>query len=100
MLVYAGIDEAGYGPRLGPLCVALAAFPLGEADAASPPPDLWRQLRAAVCRRGRDRKHRIAIDDIPAHPGFVGARHMIRKRCTIVPRNELRGHFQPAPDKQ
>lgn len=29
-MILAGIDEAGYGPRLGPLCVAAAAFRLPE----------------------------------------------------------------------
>ena len=45
VLIYAGIDEAGYGPMLGPLCVASSVFVLDEHDPAGGPPDLWRLLR-------------------------------------------------------
>jgi ribonuclease HII len=63
MLVYAGIDEAGYGPMLGPLCVACCAFVLDGADPAAGPPDLWSILSDALCRSKRDGRKRIAIDD-------------------------------------
>ncbi|MFO0832448.1 MAG: hypothetical protein U0637_11500 [Phycisphaerales bacterium] len=47
--VLAGIDEAGYGPTLGPLCVGMTAFevPPGEGGTV---PCLWRVLSRAVCR--------------------------------------------------
>jgi ribonuclease HII len=63
MLVYAGIDEAGYGPMLGPLCVACAAFVVDDHDPAAGAPDLWKRLDDAVCREKRDPRKRIAIDD-------------------------------------
>lgn len=63
MLLYAGIDEAGYGPMLGPLCVAATAFWIEEHDPASGPPDLWKRLSKAVCRRPSDRRRRVALDD-------------------------------------
>jgi ribonuclease HII len=65
-VIYAGIDEAGYGPLLGPLCIGASAFSLpmpssllcrGEA------PDLWSMLSAGVCRKPRDPKRRVAVDD-------------------------------------
>lgn len=65
MLLYCGIDEAGYGPLLGPLCVAGAAFVIEESDGAAPdvrPPDLWTLLRSAVADRPGVRD-RIAIAD-------------------------------------
>ncbi|MCP3903148.1 MAG: hypothetical protein GY715_05875 [Planctomycetes bacterium] len=63
MLVYAGIDEAGYGPMLGPLCVAGTAFVLEGDLPERGAPNLWSMLSGAVCRRRRDRRHRIAVDD-------------------------------------
>ena len=63
MLVYAGIDEAGYGPMLGPLCLGCTAFVLKAYDPRQGAPDLWQILNRAVCRRPRDRRHRIAIED-------------------------------------
>jgi len=49
MGILAGIDEAGYGPHLGPLVVAAAAF---EFDAAPlPDPDLWRALAPHVTKQ-------------------------------------------------
>ena len=63
MLVYAGIDEAGYGPMLGPLCIGAATFILPDADPADGAPDLWDLLSEAVCRKVSDKKKRIAIND-------------------------------------
>ncbi len=63
MLIYAGIDEAGYGPMLGPLCVGGAAFILENHDAGSGAPDLWEILGDAVCKTRRDGRKRIAVND-------------------------------------
>lgn len=78
-IIYAGIDEAGYGPLLGPLCLALAVFraplpPRAVSPGVAPtpdastgavrPPDLWRALRSAVCKEPRHaRSGRLAIND-------------------------------------
>lgn len=90
VLIYAGIDEAGYGPMLGPLCVAATAFVIHDAEGDMC--DLWKRLSKAVCKKRSDRRKRVAIDDskklkLPndsenAHPlrhlergvlGFMGA---------------------------
>jgi hypothetical protein len=67
-LLLAGIDEAGYGPTLGPLTVGLSMFRLHEADATLGTPNLWKLLDGGVCREpGRggkaDSKGRVAIAD-------------------------------------
>src|SRR5688572_27824110 len=64
MLIYAGIDEAGYGPMIGPLCIACTAFVVPDHDPdTSGACDLWKRLRKAVCRKRSDRRKRIAVDD-------------------------------------
>ncbi len=58
---WVGIDEAGYGPNLGPLVMTAVV-------AESPddrPPDLWADLAATVCRAGGD-AHRVWVDDSKA----------------------------------
>jgi ribonuclease HII len=64
MFVYAGIDEAGYGPMLGPLCIACTAFVIAGHDPDTHGAcDLWKRLRKVVCRKRADRRRRIAIED-------------------------------------
>jgi ribonuclease HII len=55
---WVGIDEAGYGPNLGPL-VMTAVVVEANGDAR---PDVWTDLAASVCRAGEDPR-RLWIDD-------------------------------------
>ena len=64
-MIYAGIDEAGYGPLVGPLVVASSAFAVPDGDAEAPP-CLWRALSRAVApKRGRGER-RIPVADSKA----------------------------------
>lgn len=63
MLIYAGIDEAGYGPMLGPLSVGASIFVVEDAESGQGAPDLWRHLDDVVCTGARDAKRRIAVAD-------------------------------------
>ncbi len=75
MAVVAGIDEAGYGPRLGPLVVAAVAFEVPD-DAVDE--CLWERLRHVVGRSPRD-AHRVAVNDSKKlFSQAVGPRHLER----------------------
>jgi hypothetical protein len=56
-----GIDEAGYGPNLGPLCMSA----LSAVGPANRPPDLWQDRATSISRAG-DRSDRLWVDDSKA----------------------------------
>lgn len=75
-----GIDEAGYGPLLGPLVVSATAFdvPLAVLKAVADPadgPDLWKLLSGAVQRRASKRDARLAVADSKKLHGKGGGKH-------------------------
>ena len=59
---WVGIDEAGYGPNLGPLVMTAVA---AEGPEGHPPPDVWADLASTVCRAGGD-PARVWVDDSKA----------------------------------
>jgi len=63
MLLYAGIDEAGYGPMFGPLLVSRTVMSIRDHSPSDTLPDLWQHLAKAVCRTRSKRKGRIPIND-------------------------------------
>ncbi|MDK1031405.1 MAG: hypothetical protein QGD94_05320 [Planctomycetia bacterium] len=62
MALLVGIDEAGYGPRLGPLVIAAAAirFPPHSVPAST---QLWSQLSSAVQNTPQRGDDRLVIAD-------------------------------------
>src|SRR5277367_138378 len=68
-MIIAGIDEAGYGPLLGPLVVSATAFELDgvalEVDSgeALPPVCMWRALRSVVAKKGPAKQGRVLVAD-------------------------------------
>jgi hypothetical protein len=65
MALLVGIDEAGYGPHLGPLVVAAATLELPAAADADPfiSPDLWGHLADHIHNRPAGARARAVICD-------------------------------------
>lgn len=62
-LILAGIDEAGYGPLLGPLCVGMSAWRVESWSAGDPAPDVWEILGGVLAREVRGAGDRVVIAD-------------------------------------
>lgn len=86
-MIYAGIDEAGYGPRIGPLTVGLSVFRVHASEGsavcavanqespAALTPDLWRTLRGVIGKSSdlsRRRRPAILVDDSKRLKGANG----------------------------
>lgn len=69
MALVAGIDEVGYGPKLGPLVVSAFAFKV-----ADPAIDLWKALAPAVTDRpSRDRLPVLDSKELYSPSAGIGA---------------------------
>src|SRR5580658_1837801 len=62
-MIVAGIDEAGYGPLLGPLVVGCSAFDLGPGDNIESLPCLWKRLRKVVSKNRLASGRKIHVND-------------------------------------
>ena len=63
MYIYAGIDEAGYGPMYGPMTVGCAVLSLPDRPSDAKPPALWDMLDSAVCKQLHGRQGRVVVND-------------------------------------
>jgi ribonuclease HII len=79
-ILFVGIDEAGYGPNLGPLVVASTAF-LATADWRGE--DWWKRLAGHVGRVGS--RCRLVVDDskrVMAHSS--GPAHLVNSVARLL----------------
>jgi ribonuclease HII len=76
MAILVGIDEAGYGPLLGPLVVSGVAFSIPQNLLKA---DLWEVLHKAVTKDKKKQAGRLLINDSKkAHAGSKGLDHLLR----------------------
>ncbi len=78
MLIYAGIDEAGYGPLLGPLVVGCAMFAFPDHDPETGAPKMWTLLRHSVAKQLKTAKGRIVVNDSKKLKGAKSSKYPLR----------------------
>ena len=82
MIVLVGIDEAGYGPILGPLVVSSGIFSVPHNLLTS---DLWQILSKSVSDRRKRLAGRLLITDSKkAYSRASGIRHLERTVLTVL----------------
>lgn len=81
-MIIAGIDEAGYGPILGPLVVGCTAFETPTNDGEVP--CLWSQLRRHVSRKGSGGKKLHVNDSKLVYSPANGLKELERSVLTIA----------------
>ncbi len=81
---WVGIDEAGYGPNLGPMVMTAVVAESGPARRATSNAraelDLWRDLAATVDRAGGD-PARLWVDDSKAIMRGGKGRNQLERAC-------------------
>lgn len=76
MAVLVGIDEAGFGPILGPLVVSSAAFAIGDKLLKA---DLWQTLAKSVSQSRKHCSGRLVIaDSKKVYSRALGIKHLRR----------------------
>jgi ribonuclease HII len=82
MAIVVGIDEAGYGPLLGPLVVSSAAFEIPDELVKT---DLWRILRDSVAKkRGRLSGRLLINDSKQVYNRTLGIAHLQRTVLSVM----------------
>ena len=83
-MILAGIDEAGYGPILGPLVVGCCAFEVDGGD-VDDPPCLWSRLGRQVSRSRSKAGRKLHVNDSKAvYTPAAGLRELERSVLAIT----------------
>ena len=85
-MILAGIDEAGYGPLLGPLVVGCCAFEVSDGDAtAEPLPCLWKRLRKLVSKNRTKNGKKLHVNDSKlVYSAGLGVKELERSILAIL----------------
>lgn len=62
-MILAGIDEAGYGPLLGPLVVGCCAFEIDNADPNGELPCVWKRLKKLISKNRTKNGKKLHVND-------------------------------------
>ncbi len=82
MAVLAGIDEAGYGPLMGPLVISASAFTLPDELLKE---DLYQILKKSIANRRKHLAGRLLISDSKkAYSKSIGIKHLERTTLTAL----------------
>jgi len=84
-MIVAGIDEAGYGPLLGPLVVGCCAFDIGPWDESQPIPCLWKRLSRLVSKNRLASGRKLHVNDSKlVYSTSLGLKELERSILTIL----------------
>ncbi|HEX8523633.1 MAG TPA: hypothetical protein VF669_15365, partial [Tepidisphaeraceae bacterium] len=85
IMILAGIDEAGYGPLLGPLVVGCCAFEVDSDAGADEIPCIWKKLRRLVSKNRLRSGKKLHINDSKAvYNPSIGVKELERAVLTVL----------------
>ncbi len=83
-MILAGLDEAGYGPLLGPLVVGSCAFKIDAQDSEDLP-CIWKRLTKVVSKKRSTTGRKLHINDSKiVYSGAAGLKELERSVLSLI----------------